>query len=87
MAEKARISDLKNYLGSQVQLDGWLYQSRSSGKVQFLIVRDGSGLCQCVVEKGRLSEELYEALEHLGAGVVFVCYRDGSGGAAKSGRL
>ena len=66
MAEKARISDLKNYLGSQVQLDGWLYQSRSSGKVQFLIVRDGSGLCQCVVEKGRLSEELYETLEHLG---------------------
>jgi len=43
-----------------------LYHSRTSGKVQFIILRDGTGLCQCVVEKGSVSDELFEKLRHLG---------------------
>jgi asparaginyl-tRNA synthetase len=61
-----KISDLTNFEGQKVKLAGWLYQARSSGKIQFMIVRDGTGLCQCIVEKGNVSDELFEQLKHLG---------------------
>jgi asparaginyl-tRNA synthetase len=60
------ISDLKRFADQQVTLAGWLYHGRDSGKVLFLILRDGTGLCQCIVEKGKVSEELFEQLKHLG---------------------
>jgi len=63
---KAYISELKNNVGQEVTLSGWLYQSRSSGKIQFLIVRDGTGLCQCIVEKDKVPEKLFDELKHLG---------------------
>lgn len=63
---KTYISELKNYVGKEVTLAGWLYNSRVSGKIQFLIVRDGTGLCQCIVEKGNVPDELFEQLKHLG---------------------
>jgi asparaginyl-tRNA synthetase len=66
MKSETSISDLKNATGQQVTLCGWLYNSRSSGKVQFLVLRDGTGLCQCIVEKGKISDELFEQLRHLG---------------------
>lgn len=43
------ISDLGEHVGRVVHVRGWLHAQRSSGKVRFLQVRDGSGLCQCVV--------------------------------------
>jgi asparaginyl-tRNA synthetase len=60
------IAELKDFVGQDVSLCGWLYNSRSSGKVQFLVLRDGTGLCQCIVEKGKISDELFEQLKHLG---------------------
>ena len=60
------IEQLKDRVGQEVTLKGWLYNSRASGKVQFLIVRDGTGLCQCVAEKGKVADELFEQLGHLG---------------------
>jgi asparaginyl-tRNA synthetase len=63
---KTHISELKNNVGNEVTLAGWLYQSRASGKIQFVIIRDGTGLCQCVVEKGKIPDELFETLGHLG---------------------
>jgi len=42
-----------------------LYNLRSSGKVLFLIVRDGTGLCQCVLERTEHAAGLFEELEHL----------------------
>ena len=60
------IEQLKNHTAQEVTLSGWLYNSRGGGKVLFLIVRDGTGLCQCVVEKGKVSDELFEQLKHLG---------------------
>ncbi|MHC4388852.1 MAG: OB-fold nucleic acid binding domain-containing protein, partial [Planctomycetota bacterium] len=36
---------MKDNVGQQVTLAGWLYNARSSGKIQFIIVRDGTGLC------------------------------------------
>ncbi len=66
MTNKVYISDLKGHVDSEVTLCGWLYRARSSGKVQFLVVRDGTGLCQCIVEKGNVSDEMFEQLKHLG---------------------
>ncbi len=63
---KVYISQLKDNVGKEVALSGWLYNSRASGKIQFLIIRDGTGLCQCIVEKGKVSDELFEELKHLG---------------------
>lgn len=65
-SSKTFISDLKNNTGKEVTLAGWLYNSRSSGKVQFIILRDGTGLCQCIVEKGKIPDGLFDQLEHLG---------------------
>jgi asparaginyl-tRNA synthetase len=60
------IAKLNDFTGQQVILAGWVYQARSSGKVQFIILRDGTGLCQCVVEKGKVPDETFDKLEHLG---------------------
>ena len=61
-----QISCLAGFQGQEVTLAGWLYQARSSGKIQFLIIRDGTGLCQCIVEKGQVPDELFDQLKHLG---------------------
>jgi len=60
------INQLKDHVGQEVTLSGWLYNSRASGKIQFLIVRDGTGLCQCIVEKGKVADERFEQLKRLG---------------------
>ena len=60
------IVDLKSNVGQEITLAGWLYRGRSSGKVLFLIIRDGTGLCQCIVEKGKISDELFGNLKRLG---------------------
>ena len=60
------INDLSKYEGKKVTLAGWLYNARSSGKIQFLIIRDGTGLCQCIVEKGKVPDEIFEQLGRLG---------------------
>ena len=64
--EYTTINHLSKHDGKEVTLAGWLYKGRSSGKVQFLIVRDGTGLCQCIVEKSKVSEDLFTQLKHLG---------------------
>ncbi len=63
MKKKIYISDLANYAGQEISLQGWLYNKRSSGKVQFLILRDGTGYLQCVVFKGNVSEEIFSLAE------------------------
>ncbi|MHC4496982.1 MAG: asparagine--tRNA ligase [Planctomycetota bacterium] len=60
------VEQLKDHAGREVILKGWLYRGRSSGKVLFLIIRDGTGLCQCIIEKGKVSDELFEQLKRLG---------------------
>jgi asparaginyl-tRNA synthetase len=65
-SNKTYIAELKNNIGQEVTLSGWLYNSRASGKIQFLIIRDGTGLCQCIVEKGQVDDGLFSRLKHLG---------------------
>ncbi len=66
MRASTTIAQLKDSVGQEVTLCGWLYRGRASGKVQFLILRDGTGLCQCVVEKGQIPDAQFAELKHLG---------------------
>ena len=61
-----KISQMAEHVGQTVEIKGWLYNSRAGGKVQFLIVRDGSGLCQAVLEKTDGGEEMFGRVKHLG---------------------
>jgi len=61
-----RIEQLSRHVGQEVVIEGWLYNSRGSGKVQFLIVRDGTGLCQAVLEKRDETAEMFDAVKRLG---------------------
>src|SRR5881296_1845078 len=53
------IEDIARYVGQEVTVRGWLRTHRSSGKVQFLTVRDGTGDLQAVVSKGSVGEEQF----------------------------
>jgi asparaginyl-tRNA synthetase len=57
------ISDIANHLGAEIAIKGWLYNKRSSGKLGFLEIRDGSGLIQGVVSKKDVSEETWANTE------------------------
>jgi asparaginyl-tRNA synthetase len=59
------INELKNHIGEEITLKGWLYNSRSSGKLVFLQLRDGTGIVQCVVFKPN-NEALFENAKGLG---------------------
>lgn len=59
------ISDLKDHVGKTVELKGWVYNHRSSGKIKFLLLRDGTGISQCVYFRGECSEESFEIFEKL----------------------
>lgn len=48
MKNKPCIAKLAQFEGQEVELFGWVYQFRSSGKISFLVLRDGTGECQCV---------------------------------------
>ena len=61
----ADIADLGGRVGEEVTLRGWVYHLRSSGKVRFLVVRDGTGLAQGVLVKGNLPEEDFQQFERL----------------------
>jgi asparaginyl-tRNA synthetase len=60
------ISDLHRHVGQTVTVQGWLYNIRSSGRLLFLLVRDGTGLCQCVLEKSDATAAAFEAARSLG---------------------
>ncbi len=57
------ISEVSKHLGQEITIKGWLYNKRSSGKLGFLEVRDGSGMIQGIVSKKDVSEETWELSE------------------------
>jgi len=60
MKSDINIKKLKELAGQSVTLNGWVYNKRSGGKVRFIILRDGTGLLQCVLFKGNVSEDVFE---------------------------
>jgi asparaginyl-tRNA synthetase len=63
--EVARISKISNFENKVVKLNGWVYNSRRSGKIGFLQFRDGSGILQCIVVKSVVGEEKFEEFKTL----------------------
>ena len=60
-----RIKELPQHVGEKVTVNGWLYNKRTSGKLQFPIVRDGSGYLQCVVFKKEVDEATWNSVEQV----------------------
>jgi len=60
-----RIGDAHSHAGERVTLRGWLYNLRKSGKIVFPVMRDGTGLMQCVAVKSNLPEPVFEELKNL----------------------
>jgi asparaginyl-tRNA synthetase len=61
-----RIGDFRAHAGEEVRVQGWVHNKRSSGKLQFLIVRDGSGFAQAVVSRATVPPEAWEAADKAG---------------------
>src|SRR5262245_8427524 len=59
------IRDLANHVGEEVTIKGWLYNMRSSGKLMFPQLRDGSGIVQGVISKRDVSEKIWSDCEKL----------------------
>ena len=59
------IEEIARHVGEQVTLRGWLHNRRSSGKIHFLIVRDGTGFVQAVMSKAAVGEEAFTRADHL----------------------
>ncbi len=65
MAKIVRIQEIAQYVGEVVTIQGWLYLKTGKGKLQFLRVRDGTGIVQAVVFKKDVSAEAFEATKRL----------------------
>jgi asparaginyl-tRNA synthetase len=61
MAEQVAIERIAGYVGQEITIKGWLYAKTGKGKLQFLQVRDGTGILQCVVFRKEVSLEVFEA--------------------------
>ena len=62
---KTYIEDLAKHVGEEVTLQGWLYNKRSSGKIKFPVMRDGTGIVQGVMVKGSVSDEVFGRFDAL----------------------
>ncbi len=65
MMQTVYIEDLSKHVDQEVTLRGWLYNKRSSGKIQFPILRDGTGMCQCVVMKNQVDDATWALVDSL----------------------
>jgi asparaginyl-tRNA synthetase len=59
------IEDIGKHEGAEVTIKGWLHNRRSSGKIHFLILRDGSGFIQAVMSKAAVGDDMFKAADHL----------------------
>src|SRR5271170_1346667 len=65
LVPRVSVADAGRHAGESVEIAGWLYNLRRSGKICFPQLRDGTGIMQCVAVKSALPEELFEKLKDL----------------------
>ena len=65
MATAVLIADIANYVGQDVTLRGWVYNRTDKGRLQFIHLRDGSGIAQCVAFKKEMDEAEFEIARNL----------------------
>ena len=61
----AYIEDIAKYDGQRITIRGWLHNRRSSGKIHFLSIRDGTGFVQGIVSKATVGDEKFHEADHL----------------------
>ena len=66
MNNEFRIENIADYVDQQVTLKGWLYATTRKGKLMFIRLRDGTGMCQGVAYRPEVGDELFETLKRLG---------------------
>jgi len=59
------INSLREYKNQEITLKGWIYNFRSSGAIMFLQMRDGTGFCQCILNKKDVSEEKWNEAQKI----------------------
>ena len=59
------IEDIAKHEGEEVTIKGWLHNRRSSGKIHFLILRDGTGFIQAALSKAAVGDDLFRTADHL----------------------
>jgi asparaginyl-tRNA synthetase len=65
MPSRARIADLPDHTGDEVSVRGWVMTTRSSGKIAFMVLRDGTGYLQCVLVRSESDEDVWETFRRL----------------------
>lgn len=65
MATLIQIADIAQHVGQDVTVRGWLYNRTDKGRLQFLLVRDGTGIAQCVAFKKELDPATFETIANL----------------------
>ena len=60
--KKIYIKDIKNFVNQKIQISGWLFNLRSSGKILFPIIRDGSGYLETIYLKNSENESKFDDL-------------------------
>ncbi|MGH7460251.1 MAG: OB-fold nucleic acid binding domain-containing protein, partial [Longimicrobiales bacterium] len=63
--EPVDIRDLHHHVGQSAAVRGWVQTTRTHGKVAFVVMRDGSGLLQCVIVQKQVSPEVWAAIAGL----------------------
>lgn len=63
--EKIYIQDIARYAGQKVKLYGWLYNKTLKGKLAFLILRDGTGIIQCVMSRNDVGDGIFQKAEEV----------------------
>ena len=66
MANEIYIKDIAQHEGEEVTLKGWIYQKTGKGKLQFIRLRDGTGVAQCVVFRPNVGDEPFAEIKSLG---------------------
>ena len=63
--ENVLINKINKYVGKSVSVNGWVYNSRRSGKIGFLSLRDGFGIIQCIIEKKTVGDQMFDVFKSL----------------------
>lgn len=65
MAQKIFLKDLRDHVGQEIMMEGWMFNKRGAGKIYFLELRDGSGIVQGIVFVKAVSPEVFKIAEEL----------------------
>ncbi len=65
LKDRVYIENIGQFVGKEVTLKGWVYNTRSSGKIKFILLRDGTGIIQCVLFKGEVPNKYFDEFDSL----------------------